>query len=59
MKVVSDSNSGKGGVVFKIGEFFFNFTEEPNISNMDWSEYTKMGGTAFQGGNGGSSIVNE
>jgi hypothetical protein len=32
---------GKGGVVFKIGEYFFNFTEEPNISLLDWSEYNK------------------
>jgi len=26
-------------VIFKIGEYFFHFTEEPNISMLDWSEY--------------------
>ena len=51
--------TGKGGVVFKIGEFFFNFVEEPNISNMDWSEYTKMGGSFSQATPGSSAMVNE
>ena len=30
---------GKKGVKMKIGEFYFNFSEEKNVSLADWSEY--------------------
>ena len=32
-------NIGKKGIILKIGEFFFNFCEEPNVSLLDWSSY--------------------
>jgi hypothetical protein len=31
-------------VTFKIGEFFFNFVEEPNISLLDWNDYKTQHG---------------
>ena len=44
MKVSYYSNKlGKKGIIVKIGEFFFNFVEEPNVSVSDWSTYNTQG----------------
>jgi len=34
---------GKKGIIVKIGEFFFNFVEEPNVTCLDWSSYQSGG----------------